>query len=62
MHTYPVLNINQLEKLAPSIMTNERFSGVSDRYTRVPTFEVVALMENEGWQPVTAMEVCARKD
>lgn len=46
----------QLEAAAPSIFASRAMSGVSDRYTYLPTSQLVATMRGNGWVPVFAKE------
>ena len=45
-----------LLKQAPSIFAGQAMAGVSDRYTFLPTAQIVARMRAAGWAPVQADE------
>lgn len=50
------LDNDALRKAAPSIFAGEAMAGVSDRYSFLPTIEVVEAMRQAGWAPVQASE------
>jgi hypothetical protein len=50
------LSDDQLMRVAPSIFAVDRHESRSDRYTYIPTSEVVAGMRREGMVPVTATQ------
>jgi len=51
----------QLKEIAPSIFTAIPSKEVSDKYTHIPTDQVISDMELMGWGVVDAKEVKARK-
>ncbi len=53
---FTVLEDNDLQARAPSIFAGSAMNGVSDRYTFLPTIEVVRGMRKEGWLPVMASQ------
>lgn len=55
-----VLDNAHLKAIAPSIFADHAYSGMSDRYTFVPTIQVVEKMRQEGFVPVAATESQAR--
>lgn len=57
-----VLTLDRLQSKCPSIMTETPFTGVSQRYTQVPTIEVIKTLMQEGWKPVSCMEKKVRVD
>ena len=57
-----VLNNDELRKLAPSIFAKAPANDRSDRYTFIPTNQVIDAMIKEGFYPVSAMESRARKE
>ncbi|HEU5079495.1 MAG TPA: DUF932 domain-containing protein [Opitutaceae bacterium] len=59
---YRALSLEDLRRLAPSIFAEHARPGVSARYTFVSTFQVVELLQAEGWEPVKANEQCVRVD
>lgn len=63
-----MLNLNsqfktkeEIRSLAPSIFTEKGASNVSEKYTHIPTYQIIDDMELLGWKPVDAKEVKARK-
>jgi Domain of unknown function (DUF932) len=56
------LNDEQLRAAAPSVFAAEAWSGVSEKYSFVPTSAVVAGMRNNGWLPVSAGQQLVRLD
>jgi hypothetical protein len=53
---YKPLLSEDLRRCAPSVFAEHARPGVSSRYTFVSTAEVVALLQDEGWEPVKACE------
>ena len=53
---HEVLDDDQLRQLAPSIFATERHESRSDRYTYIPTSEIVAGMRENGFVPVKAVQ------
>ena len=53
---------NELRLLAPSIFTETGAQGVSEKYSHIPTDQVIKDMELLGWGVVDAKEVKARKE
>jgi hypothetical protein len=51
-----VLDESELFKIAPSIFAQEAHDSRSDRYTYIPTIDVVRAMVREGFQPVDARQ------
>ena len=51
----------QLKEIAPSIFTAIPSKEVSDKYTHIPTDQVISDMELMGWGVIDAKEVKARK-
>lgn len=49
-----VLSMDALRSAAPSVFATQAFPGVSERYTFIPTIDVVKKMEREGFMPVMA--------
>ena len=54
------LGKKELSEMAPSIFTMTPSSEVSEKYTHIPTEQVIDDMELLGWKPVDAKEVKAR--
>ena len=54
------LGKEELKEIAPSIFTMIPSSGVTDKYTHIPTEKVIDDMELLGWKPVDAKQVNAR--
>jgi hypothetical protein len=55
------LSKEQIKSKAPSIFTSTAAQGVSDKYTHIPTSNVIDDMDLLGWKVVDAKEVKARK-
>jgi hypothetical protein len=55
------LSKEQIKSKAPSIFTLTAAQGVSDKYTHIPTSNVIDDMDLLGWKVVDAKEVKARK-
>lgn len=45
------LTLDQIEAVAPSILATEKHSSRSDRYTYVPTIEILKGLQREGFEP-----------
>ncbi len=56
-----VLSDGDLMRVAPSIFASRPYAGMSDRYTFIPTIDVVNKLRAEGFQPVMAAESRATK-
>ena len=56
------LTQNQLYNKAPSIFATEPYHSVSDRYTYIPTSDVLNIIRDYGWHPVDAFESRVRID
>ena len=54
------LGKKELSEMAPSIFTMTPSNEVSEKYTHIPTEQVIDDMELLGWKPVDAKEVKAR--
>ena len=52
--TFRALSLDDLRRRAPSIFAENARPGVSSRYTFVSTSDVVDLLRDEGWEPVSA--------
>ena len=55
-------SLEELRGIAPSIFTQVGSEGTSDKYTHIPTDQVIKDMELLGWGVVDAKEVKARKE
>jgi hypothetical protein len=55
-------SLEELREIAPSIFTQVGSEGTSDKYTHIPTDQVIKDMELLGWGVVDAKEVKARKE
>ncbi len=55
------LSTEQIKSKAPSIFTSTAAQGVSDKYTHIPTSNVIDDMDLLGWKVVDVKEVKARK-
>ena len=56
-----ILSNDQIQAIAPAVMSTEHKAGLSDHYTQIPTIQVVEDMRKLGWEPVQAIGVKARK-
>jgi hypothetical protein len=54
--------IEQIRSIAPSIFTNHGAKGTSEKYSHIPTDQVIRDMELLGWGVADAKEVKARKN
>ena len=62
IHQRPGLSEDALRRLAPSVFAASPLPGVSDRYSFVPTAQIVSGLRSAGWIPVTAFEQRVRLD
>ena len=51
-----------LKRVAPSIYAETAYSGMSTRYSFIPTSQVIAALRKEGWQPVRAIQSRVRDE
>ena len=56
VNAYKAISSDDLRRCAPSIFAERARPGVSSRYTFVSTAQVIALLRDEGWEPVKACE------
>ena len=56
------LTKEQIREIAPSIFTSKGSSDTSDKYTHIPTDQIISDMELLGWGVVDAKQVKARKN
>src|ERR1051326_3292 len=56
IHSRAELPDDQLRALAPSVFAEQPISGVSSRYSFVPTAQLVSRLREAGWAPVSAVE------
>lgn len=54
------LTNDEMLRAAPSIFADDKRPDRSDRYTFIPTIQVVDAMRNEGWVPTKAMQSRSR--
>lgn len=59
MSQFP-LNNQQLQKLAPTLFTEQPHYDVSDKYHFIPTIDVVNEIKANGWYPVSVSEATVR--
>lgn len=52
----------QLLKNAPSVFADVAHASTSDRYTQIPTIQIVEALRGEGWMPVFASETRVRDE
>jgi len=55
-------SLEELKEIAPSIFTTKGAESTSDKYTHIPTDQVIKDMELLGWGVVDAKEVKAREN
>ena len=55
-------SLEELREIAPSIFTKVGSENTSDKYTHIPTDQVIKDMELLGWGVVDAKEVKAREN
>ena len=55
-------SLEELREIAPSIFTQVGSESTSDKYTHIPTDQVIKDMELLGWNVVDAKEVQSRKE
>ena len=56
------LSNDQLFRAAPAIFAEAPHEKVSDKYTFIPTIDIVEGLRNEGWYPVKAQQSRARSE
>ena len=56
------LDNTELQRIAPAVFAEAPADRVSDRYTFIPTIEVVDGLRNEGWYPVSAQQSRAKSE
>jgi hypothetical protein len=54
------LTTEEIQKRAPAAFATAPLAGASDRYSFMPTSQVVDLFRSEGWEPVKAVEHSVR--
>lgn len=57
-----VLSREQINMVAPSVFATEPYFGMSDKYSFVPTIQVIDNLMSKGWLPVKAMEARSRNE
>ena len=60
-NSFPLSN-DQINSVAPSVFANHASEKTSDRYTFVPTIQVVDILRNQGWSPVQAFQSRVRNE
>lgn len=55
-------SLDEIRTLAPSVFATVPAGDVSDKYTFIPTIEVVELLNHEGFKVTQAMEMRSRKE
>lgn len=56
------LSNDELLRIAPAIGAENAFSGVSEKYSFIPTINVVNILRDKGWTPVKAKQANVRKE
>lgn len=59
-NTIRPLSNEELLTIAPAIGAENAFSGVSEKYSFIPTIEVVNILRDKGWTPVQAKQANVR--
>jgi hypothetical protein len=54
------LSNEELLEIAPAIGASNAYSGVSDKYSFIPTIDVVNILRDKGWTPVHAKQANVR--
>lgn len=54
------LSLETIEKLAPSVFATRAWSGVSERYSFIPTVSVVESLMSEGWNVMKVQQQTTR--
>lgn len=62
MSKMPIMTMEKLKQVAPSIFTMEAHHSVSDRYTYISTAKILEIMMKNGWYPVNAFENKVRNE
>ena len=62
LNTMEVLSKEQIKQVASSVFTKHGSDNVSEKYSHIPTEQVIDDMEVLGWKVVEAKEVKARKN
>lgn len=61
-NTPRVLTLPEIRHTAPSVFAETPYEGMSDRYSFIPTIEVLSNLMAKGWLPVKAQEQKTRID
>ncbi|WP_230975106.1 DUF932 domain-containing protein [Burkholderia stagnalis] len=56
------LSDDQIRRVAPSIFATDKHDSRSDRYTYIPTIEILTKLRDEGFQPFMACQTRVRVD
>ena len=56
------LDDDQIRRVAPSIFADEKHESRSDRYTYIPTIDVLTALRKEGFQPFMACQTRVRNE
>lgn len=56
------MTLDQVKRVAPSVMAESAADDVSSRYEFYPTIAVIETMMSQGWQVTKAVEMHVRKD
>jgi hypothetical protein len=56
----PIISLDQIRRAAPSVFAEKPSSHVSEKYTFIPTTQVISALEREGWQPTYAAQSNAK--
>jgi hypothetical protein len=54
------LSDDQIRRVAPSIFADGKHESRSERYTYIPTIDVLRGLRNEGFQPFMVCQTCMR--
>lgn len=61
-NTIRPLSFDSLRRLVPSAFAETAYGKVSDKYQYIPTYPLIEVLEQQGWQPIKAYESRTRID
>ena len=56
------LELSEVERIAPSVFAEQKHDSRSDRYTYIPTSEILTKLMSEGFRPYTVMQGGSRDE
>lgn len=54
---FSVKSIDDIAKVAPAVLTEEIHPGLSKKYTKISTIEIIKSLEKFGWTPISARQI-----